>query len=215
MTSTSPADLFSQTFVQNVFLSAPYGRNWSYLFSSKHAPSWAIGLEVLFFFVVVWAVILWYFSYLSMTHSWILPLFAVGLGAPRWCQILWSTSGIGAYLPWAGSPLGSAILGRGLWLWLGVLDSLQGIGYGMILLQTMARFHISFALVAAQVVGSVATIIARADGLNSVGPGTTFPDFSASLAGLAYPWFWVCLLAQIAICIGFFTYFRKEQLSKP
>ena len=32
------------------------------------------------------------------------------------------------YIPWAGSPVAGAILGRALWLWLGVLDSLQGVG---------------------------------------------------------------------------------------
>ena len=126
-------------FVQNLFLSAPYGRNWSYLWASNHAPGWAIFLELLFFFVILWAVALWYFSYLSSTHSWFLPLFAVGLLAPRWCQIWWATSGIGSYLPWAGSPLASTILSRGLWLWLGLLDSIQNVGIGMLLLQTLVR----------------------------------------------------------------------------
>ncbi|KAK5013612.1 hypothetical protein LTR39_003561, partial [Cryomyces antarcticus] len=117
---------FVAVFIQNYFLSAPYGRNWKYLWSSQHAPAWAIVLLIAFFFVAVWAALLFWFSQLSTTHSWILPLFAIGLGAPRWCQMLWSTSNIGAYLPWAGGPIASALLGRGLWLWLGVLDSLQG-----------------------------------------------------------------------------------------
>lgn len=42
--------------------------------------------------------------------------------------MLWSTSNIGAYLPWAGGPLASALVGRVLWLWLGVLDTVQGVG---------------------------------------------------------------------------------------
>jgi alpha-1,3-glucan synthase len=92
---------------------------------------------VVFFFVVVWVVFLLYFGHLSVTHSWFIPIFAIGLGAPRWCQILWGTSGVGQYLPWVGNPIASAVLGRALWLWLGVLDSIQGIGFGMILLQTM------------------------------------------------------------------------------
>lgn len=93
-------------FIQNIFLSAPYGRNWSYLFASKHISGGAVsrlchgvpgvcadvivqvfGLIVLFF-IVLWALILYYFSYLSTTHSWFLPLFAVGLLAPRWAQIV-------------------------------------------------------------------------------------------------------------------------------
>lgn len=207
---------FVATFLQNYFLSAPYGRNWKYLWSSKHAPGWAILLLVLFFFIAVWAVMLWYASYLSVTHSWFIPIFAIGLGAPRWCQILWATSNIGFYVPWAGGPVASAMAGRTLWLWLGVLDSMQGIGFGMILLQTLTRFHITFALIGAQVIGSIATILARATAPDATGPGSIFPDFSASWKdGLGEADFWIGLLFQLVICVGFFTFFRKEQLSKP
>ncbi|KAK3716612.1 hypothetical protein LTR37_006242 [Vermiconidia calcicola] len=206
---------FIAVFIQNIFMSAPYGRNWAYLWSSKHAPGWAIFLLVLLFFVILWILALWSFSTLSSTHTWILPMFAVGLGAPRFCQILWSTSNIGTYLPWAGSPLASALLGRGLWLWLGLLDSIQGVGFGMILLQTLVRFHVAFTLMGAQVIGSVATIIARADGLNSLGPGATFPSFAASYTGLSSVWFWVALIFQLIVCAGFFKFFRSEQLTKP
>ena len=52
----------------------------------------------------------------------------MGLGAPRWAQILWSTSGMGHYLPWTAGPIASGLAGRSLWLWLGVLDALQGVG---------------------------------------------------------------------------------------
>lgn len=115
-------------FISNYWLSAPYGRNWLYLWSSKHAKVWQIILLVLLFFVVVWAAALWVFHVLSKRHAWFIPIFAIGLGAPRWAQILWATSNIGTYIPWAGGPVAGAILGRALWLWLGVLDSLQGIG---------------------------------------------------------------------------------------
>jgi alpha-1,3-glucan synthase len=207
---------FFAVFVQNFFLSAPYGRNWAYLWNSQHAPGWAIFLLILLFFVVVWAGALVYFSHLSMTHSWILPMFAVALIAPRWCQIWWATSNIGSYLPWAGGPVASAILGRALWLWLGVLDSLQGVGIGMLLLQTLTRFHITFALVGAQVIGSIGTIIARADGLSSTGPLPYFPSLATNIGeGLSYAGFWICLFFQVIICVGYFAFFRKEQLSKP
>ena len=59
-------------------------------------------------------------------HTWIIPIFAVGLGAPRWCQILWATSGIAENLFFVNSSIGGALVARGLWLWLGVLDALQG-----------------------------------------------------------------------------------------
>ncbi|KAF2860071.1 glycosyltransferase family 5 protein [Piedraia hortae CBS 480.64] len=203
------------TFVQNIFLSAQYGRTWSYLFSSKHLSDGATVGLVFLFFGVFWAAFLWYASRLSDTHSWFLPLFAVGLLAPRWAQEWWASSTMGSYLPWAGGPIASAILGRSLWLWLGLLDEIQGVGIGMLLLQTMVRAHITWALMAAQVIGSIATIIARADGLNSVGPGPTFPSIAGGLGGLANCWFWICLVSQLAIPIGYFTFFRKEQLSKP
>lgn len=105
-------------FVQNIFLSAQYGRTWSYLWSSQHAPGWAVFLLVLFFFVFLWTIGLWIFSHLSATHSWILPLFAVGLLCPRWAQELWACSGMGSSLPWAGSAVASALVGRSLFLWL-------------------------------------------------------------------------------------------------
>ena len=140
----------------------------------------------------------------------------MGLGAPRWAQLLWSTSNVGAYVPWAGGAVASALAGRALWLWLGVLDALQGVGFGMILLQTLTRFHVLFTLLAAQVIGSVATILARATAPNKVGPGDVFPDFSSNPSdGLGKAWFWVALGFQMAVPVGFFMFFRKEQLSKP
>ena len=47
--------------------------------------------------------------------------------------MLWGTSSLALYIPWAGSA--GPYLGISLWLWLGVLDAIQGVGLGMILLQ--------------------------------------------------------------------------------
>lgn len=47
--------------------------------------------------------------------------------------MLWGTSSLALYIPWAGSA--GPYLGICLWLWLGVLDAIQGVGLGMILLQ--------------------------------------------------------------------------------
>lgn len=129
--------------------------------------------------------------------------------------MLWGTSQMGQYLPWAGSALASTLLGRCLWLWLGLLDALQGVGFGMILLQTMTRYHISFTLVAAQVLGSIATILARLTAPDSTGPGSVFPNLAIDSSGLGQVGFWIALLLQIIVCIGFAAFFRKEQLSKP
>lgn len=199
--------------IQNFFLSTLTGRNWSYLWSSTYTHPYQIALLAILFFVFLWSILLFFFSQAAKTHTWIIPIFAIGLGAPRWAQILWSCTPISQFLPWAGSPLASALLGRGLWLWLGLLDALQGVGFGMILLQTLTRIHISATLIAAQILGSGITMLARAVG---PGPGTVFPDFSrGAVQGLMSPWFWVGLGAQGVVCVGFFKFFRKEQLSKP
>ncbi|KAF1995683.1 glycosyltransferase family 5 protein [Amniculicola lignicola CBS 123094] len=206
---------FVVVIIQNYFLSAPYGRNWRYLWQTSLVPAWSIAILVIAFSATLWIIMFAVFNRLSIEHSWILPIFAIGLGAPRWAQMLWGVSGMGMYVPWAGPPAVGALLGRSLWLWLGVLDVLQGVGFGMILLQTMTRFHVAFTLTAAQVIGSVATMVARATAPDRLGPGSVFPNLALSLDGLGNAVFWVALLLQGVICIGFFMFFRKEQLFKP
>jgi alpha-1,3-glucan synthase len=209
---------FVTVIIQNFFMSAPYGRSWAYLWSSQYTPRWAIALLVLTFFIVIWIIILLIFAKLSKSHSWILPIFAIGLGAPRWAQMLWGTSGYGLWLPWmpVGGATGGALAGRALWLWLGLLDSIQGVGFGMILLQTLTRIHIAVSLVVAQILGTAITMLAKGIAPNRDGPGDVFPDFSEGIIeSISKPWFWIGLAAQLIIPIGFFKFFRKEQLSKP
>ncbi|KAH6637311.1 glycosyltransferase family 5 protein [Chaetomium tenue] len=207
---------FVMIILQNYWLSAPYGRSWQFLFNTQHVPGWGIFLLALGFYCVLWALVLYGFSYFSDEHTWLLPIFAIGLCAPRWAQEFWGTSGIGWYLPWAGGPMGSAIVSRCLWLWLGLLDNIQGVGLGMMLLATLTRQHVLTVLIGAQVVGSAFTMLARATSPNALSPHTTFPDFSQGvMPGAASPFFWVCLLFQLIIPIGFFKFFRKEQVSKP
>jgi alpha-1,3-glucan synthase len=50
--------------------------------------------------------------------------------------MLWGTSSLALYIPWAGKA--GPYLGISLWLWLGVLDAIQGVGLGMILLQVIS-----------------------------------------------------------------------------
>ncbi|EKG16141.1 Glycosyl transferase family 1 [Macrophomina phaseolina MS6] len=207
---------FVYVFVQNYWLAAPYGRNWRFLWTTNHASGWQILILVIFFFIVLWSALLWYLGRLSKSHSWILPMFAIGVGAPRWAQMLWGVSGIANYIPWIGNQTASALVARALWLWLGVLDALQGVGFGMMLLQTMTRFHNTFSLIAAQFIGSIATILGRATSPNRLGPGPVFPNFAiVGTEGLANASFWICLLMQLGLCVGFATFFRKEQLMKP
>ena len=64
----------------------PYGRNWTFLWSVP-IPKWQILILIVVFFVGVWAAMLIVLTHFSKTHTWLLPVFAVGLGAPRWCQV--------------------------------------------------------------------------------------------------------------------------------
>jgi len=207
---------FLYVAVQNYWLTTTYGRSWDFLFTTKAVPGYAVVLLCLGFFAALWAALLWAFSFFSRTHPWIVPLFAIGLGAPRWAQMLWGTSGIGLYLPWLGSPVASALVSRCLWLWLGVLDNIQGVGLGMVLLLTLTRQHVAATLLGAQVLGAVFTILARATAPHKIGPAEVFPDFSEGvMPGVAKPWFWVALVLQLILPVGFFKFFRKEQVSKP
>ena len=207
---------FVMIILQNYWLSAPFGRSWQFLFNTQHVSRKGIFLLALGFYVGLWGLVLYAFSYFSDKHTWLLPIFAVGLCAPRWAQEFWGASGIGLYLPWTGGPVASAIVSRCLWLWLGLLDNIQGVGLGMMLLATLTRHHVLTVLIGAQVIGSVFTMLARGTSPNALSPHTTFPDFSQGLyPGIASPFFWVCLLFQLVIPFGFFKFFRKEQVMKP
>ncbi|CUA76935.1 alpha-1,3-glucan synthase [Rhizoctonia solani] len=205
--------------LRDYWLSGPYGRNWSFLWNSP-IPKWAILLLIIAFFIGVWFIMMYILTRITKTHTWFLPIFAVGLGAPRWCQMLWGTSSLALYIPWAGRA--GPYLGTSLWLWLGVLDAIQGVGLGMILLQTLSRLHVCATLALAQVIGSVCVMVARATAPNRIGPGSVFPDaakwdFSDGLKGspMASAPFWVALVSQLVIVFGYFWFYRKEQLARP
>ncbi|KAB8236607.1 alpha-1,3-glucan synthase Ags3 [Aspergillus alliaceus] len=206
---------FFMVIVQNWFLAAAVGRNWSFLWSSKHAKTWEIVILVVFFFIILWVSILIIFRILSKEHSWILPVFGLSLGAPRWAQTWWGTSNIGYYLPWAGSLTSGAIVSRCVWLWLGVLDEIQQVGLGMILLQTLTRVHVCFVLLAAQAIGSIATICARGFAPNKLGPGDISPNVGTSVDKVGNAWFWISLFFQLLAAWGFLLFYRKEQLNRP
>lgn len=88
--------------------------------------------------------------------------------------MLWGTSSLALYIPWAGHA--GPYLGLSLWLWLGVLDAVQGVGLGMILLQTLSRLHVCATLAFSQIIGSVCVMVARATAPNRIGPESVFPD---------------------------------------
>lgn len=67
-----------------------------------------------------------------------------------------------------------------------------------------------------QVLGSIASVLARASALPTSGPGSLYPNLAVEgLHGLKIAWFWVGLSLQLSICVEFFKFFRKEQLQKP
>ncbi|KAJ6045859.1 hypothetical protein N7499_001403 [Penicillium canescens] len=206
---------FFMVIIQNWFLAAAFGRNWSFLWSSKHAKTWEVVLLVVFFFVILWIVALLIFRFLSKEHSWILPVFGLSVGAPRWAQTWWGTSNIGFYLPWASSLTSGALASRCVWLWLGLLDEIQQVGLGMILLQTLTRVHVCFVLLVAQFLGSVATICARGFAPNKVGPAGISPDVGSSADKVANAWFWIALFFQLLASFGFLLFYRREQLNRP
>jgi alpha-1,3-glucan synthase len=72
--------------LRDYWLSGPYGRNWGFLWQTP-IPQWQIFLLIFVFFVGVWFLIIGILTYFSKTHTWLLAVFAVGLGAPRWCQV--------------------------------------------------------------------------------------------------------------------------------
>ncbi|KAE8356280.1 hypothetical protein BDV28DRAFT_127311 [Aspergillus coremiiformis] len=206
---------FFMVIVQNWFLSAAFGRNWTFLWTSQHARPWHIVILVIFFFVILWVALMVLFRALSKEHSWILPVFGLSIGAPRWAQTWWGTSNIGYYLPWAGSLTAGSIVSRCLWLWLGVLDEIQQVGLGMILLQTLTRVHVCFVLLAAQALGSIATICARGFAPNNVGPGDISPNVGTSVSKVGNAWFWIALFFQLLASFGFLLFYRREQLNRP
>ncbi|PWN31216.1 alpha-1,3-glucan synthase [Meira miltonrushii] len=207
---------FLMVIVQNFFLSTQTGRNWSFLWSSKHTPSWQIALLAIFFFIFLWIAIMSGFSILSKSHSWLLPIIAAGLGAPRWAQIWWAVSGMALWLPWTGSYIASGLVARSLWLWLGLLDTVQSVGVGMALLATMTRFHVTFTLMTAQILGALMTVIARACAPDALQSGSVFPNLVLEgFSGIQNAWFWIALVLNTTVCSGFFLFYRREQLSKP
>ncbi|KAF5383371.1 hypothetical protein D9757_008431 [Collybiopsis confluens] len=207
--------------LRDYWLSGPYGLNWTYLWS-VNIPKLHILFLVLGFFIVVWGLCLVVLSHFSKTHTWLLPVFAVGLGAPRWCQMLWGTSSLATYVPW-GPHSSGPYLSISLWLWLAVLDAIQGVGLGMILLQTLSRLHVLATLSFSQILGSAVVMLARATSPDGVGPGSVFPNFGTwdpwtegwGNSPVVQPVFWVALGCQLIIVVGYFWFYRREELSRP
>jgi len=92
----------------------------------------------------------------SKIHMWFLAIFAVGIGMPRWCQV----GRIQASLVLGAHQLSHRCSGVFPSLWLGVLNAVQGVGLGMILLQTLSRLYACTTFTISQMLGSIIVIVA-------------------------------------------------------
>ena len=54
-------------------------------------------------------------------------------------------------------------------------------------------------MLGAQVLGSIATIVARAAAPNKIGPGDISPDIGTGVSSIWVAWFWVGLFFQLLI----------------
>lgn len=88
--------------LRNYWLSPQYGRNWQFLWREAAVPKWSVVIMVVIFFIGIWGLLMGVLIKYAKVHSWLLPVFAVGLGAPRWAQMFWGISGFGIYVPWGG-----------------------------------------------------------------------------------------------------------------
>ncbi|KAG8163888.1 hypothetical protein KVR01_005806 [Diaporthe batatas] len=241
-----PLHFLLSTFIQSYLLSAPLvSRSWLFLFSSPHLPGYMITLLVAIS-IAAFLCLTRKMAVRSLSHGqWILPIFSFASSSiinPRWAQLWWVISRTGLSIPWAQlprfggegimvmmqySPGLSAALSRSLWLYLGVLDLLVGLGQGLALIQTLPRQHVLFVSTAGQVIGAVGMMAARATILSqSGGPAEAarglkvlahiFPDISS---GLALEWGYgiFCLVAvvEIIMAVQWMWWFRSAQLQKP
>jgi glycogen synthase len=197
--------------VKTYFLSGVFGRNMSFLWA--HPLDNRSTLYIALIFQAFGLLCLGWMAYKSSTHSWVLPIFAVGLLSPRWSQMALSTSLMGFYLPWSGD-LGPYV-GISLWLWLAVMDTIQSAGLMIMLLQTLTRIHVVPVLVVGQCLGAAVQMISKLTAPNRDGPGDIFPAFSSDIGPLKNPLFWLGWISQVFISLGFLFWFRREQLSKP
>jgi len=89
------------------------------------------------------------------------------------------------------------------------------------MMQTLSRLHVCATLAFSQIIGSICVMVARATAPNRIGPESVFPDagkwdFQDGLSGspMASAPFWIALVSQLIIVIGYFWFYRKEQLGK-
>jgi alpha-1,3-glucan synthase len=91
----------------------------------------------------------------------------------------------------------------------------------IVISQTLSRLHVCATLAFSQIIGSICVMVARATAPNRIGPSSVFPDagtwdFQNGLKGspMASAPFWIALASQLIIVVGYFWFYRREQLCK-
>ncbi|KAI8902926.1 hypothetical protein BC833DRAFT_571187 [Globomyces pollinis-pini] len=120
-------------FVKGYWLNGVYGRNLEY-FWSRQIPVWS-SVVIIIALGALGATLMTMIAIASKRHTWLLPVFSVGLLSPRWAQISFSLSATGLSLYWGR--VYSEYIAASVWMWLGVLDSIQAVGISIMLLQVM------------------------------------------------------------------------------
>ncbi|CAB40008.1 spore wall alpha-1,4-glucan synthase, meiotic Mok14 [Schizosaccharomyces pombe] len=203
---------------QNFWMSTLISQAWRFFWGSKLTKLWKIVVMTVSFLVGAWLIIFYVLRKLSNKHTWMVPVLGLGFGAIKWMHVFWGTSNVGIFLPWAG--IAGPYLSRALWLWLGILDSIQGIGNGLILLQTLSRRHVTNTLMISQLAGSATSILARFVSPTKTGPANVFPDLTGytpvdRAKPVANAPFWICLILNVALCIMYLRCYHRENISRP
>ncbi|WBW72795.1 prospore membrane alpha-1,3-glucan synthase Mok12 [Schizosaccharomyces osmophilus] len=204
---------FIAQILSNYWLAVPYGQAWRFFWNTSHTPFWGIVVLLLIFFIAVWIIVLYGIKFLSLNNVWFPVIFGLGLLCPRWCLEFWSSSGLGLNLPWAGRI--APVLTKLIWLYLALWDGIQGIGIGVMLLQTLARDHVAFTLMLSQVVSSLTIMVAKPTipVSDKVFPNLGAWNPSEGPGPCSSPCFYIALICQIIAIGGLFYYYRKSQLA--
>ena len=114
--------------------------------------------------------------------------------------------------PWYDSPSGNPCF---------VFSSYIMTLIHIVISQTLSRLHVCATLAFSQIIGSICVMVARATAPNRIGPSSVFPDagtwdFQNGLKGspMASAPFWIALASQLIIVVGYFWFYRREQLCK-
>jgi alpha-1,3-glucan synthase len=79
----------------------------------------------------------------------------------------------------------------------------------------LTRIHVALTLILSQLIGTIAFVLARYTVPDQGGPKELFPNPSINTANVipTNPIYWIGLISQIVIALGYMFFFRKERLA--